>query len=236
MTNGSSSISYQLYVDSGYSTLFQYPGSDVVHITYVESTGSSWNTTIYAKILSAASNLPPGTYTDTYTTSSQAAIASDSTPTYTAANECTGNSGAHFYSTLNFTVSVIVSPSCSITAGSVNFGTAGLLTNTVDASGTISVTCTSTTPYNILLGNGQNYQGGFEGKRGMALNGATILYNLWQDSARSSYWGSTVGTDTVAGTGTGSAQPYTVYGRVYGSQTTPATGTYTDTVVVTVSY
>ncbi|MCE3520182.1 spore coat protein U domain-containing protein, partial [Escherichia coli] len=35
--------------------------------------------------------------------------------------------------------------------------------------------------------------------------------------------------------GSGAAQPYTVYGRVP-VQTTPAPGTYTDTITVTVTY
>ncbi|EEF26199.1 conserved hypothetical protein [Ricinus communis] len=40
---------------------------------------------------------------------------------------------------------------------------------------------------------------------------------------------------TVAGTGTGNAQLLTIYGRVP-PQTTPSSGTYTDTVVVTLTY
>jgi spore coat protein U-like protein len=48
-------------------------------------------------------------------------------------------------------------------------------------------------------------------------------------------WGNTVGTDTVAATGSGAAQSYTVYGRIT-AQTTPAPGTYTDTITVTVTY
>jgi spore coat protein U-like protein len=39
----------------------------------------------------------------------------------------------------------------------------------------------------------------------------------------------------VSGTGIGSSQNYTVYGRVQ-AQTTPAPGTYTDTITVTVTY
>ncbi len=48
-------------------------------------------------------------------------------------------------------------------------------------------------------------------------------------------WGNTIGTDTVAGTGTGSNQSLTVYGRVP-VQSTPVGATYTDTVIVTVTY
>ena len=48
-------------------------------------------------------------------------------------------------------------------------------------------------------------------------------------------WGNTVGTNTIAGTGSGGSQSYTVYGRVP-PQTTPAAATYTDTITVTVTY
>ena len=48
-------------------------------------------------------------------------------------------------------------------------------------------------------------------------------------------WGNTVSTDTVAGTGNGSGQSYTVYGRIP-AQTTPAPGNYADTITVTVTY
>ncbi|HEY2977511.1 MAG TPA: spore coat protein U domain-containing protein, partial [Burkholderiaceae bacterium] len=40
----------------------------------------------------------------------------------------------------------------------------------------------------------------------------------------------------VTGTGNGSPQPHTVYGRVPAQATTPAPGTYTTTITVTVTY
>ncbi len=43
------------------------------------------------------------------------------------------------------------------------------------------------------------------------------------------------GTVTVSGTGTGSAQNQTGYGRVP-PQATPAAGTYTDTITATVTF
>jgi spore coat protein U-like protein len=43
------------------------------------------------------------------------------------------------------------------------------------------------------------------------------------------------GIDTVAGTGNGSAQTLSVYGRI-APQTTPAPGAYADTVNVTVTF
>ena len=58
---------------------------------------------------------------------------------------------------------------------------------------------------------------------------------LYSNSGRTVVWGNTVGTNTIAGTGNGSVHNLTVYGSVP-AQTTPAAGTYTDTITVTVTY
>jgi spore coat protein U-like protein len=62
-----------------------------------------------------------------------------------------------------------------------------------------------------------------------------ITYELYRNSARTQRWGNTLNTDTVTGTGNGNIQNLSVYGRVP-AQTTPNAGTYTDVVVVTVTY
>jgi spore coat protein U-like protein len=41
---------------------------------------------------------------------------------------------------------------------------------------------------------------------------------------------------TLGATGSGTAQAVTVYGRVFSGQTSVPTGSYSDTVAVTVSY
>jgi spore coat protein U domain-containing protein, fimbrial subunit CupE1/2/3/6 len=116
----------------------------------------------------------------------------------------------------------------------VNFGSSGPIQSNVDAAGTVTVQCTSSTPYAVAL-NGGNAGASDPTKRKMTRGAETITYGLYQNSARSQPWGSTTGTNTVGGTGAGSNQSLTVYGRV-ASQTTPSPGTYTDSVVVTVTY
>ena len=58
---------------------------------------------------------------------------------------------------------------------------------------------------------------------------------MFRDAGRTQNWGNTVGTDTLAGTGNGSSQTLTVYGRLPGSQTLNV-GSYTDTVVATIDF
>lgn len=63
----------------------------------------------------------------------------------------------------------------------------------------------------------------------------TLNYSLFQESGRTTVWGNTVNTDTVADTGTGVDIVYTVYGRIPAGQVVN-TGVYTDTVTVTVTF
>jgi spore coat protein U-like protein len=134
--------------------------------------------------------------------------------------------------TTTFTVTATVQATCLISATSLAFGT---YTGTqVDATSTITVTCTNTTPWNIGL-NAGTAPGATVTTRQMLNGAATLNYALFRDAARTLNWGNTVGTDTLAGTGTGVAQPETVFGRVAGSQF-PAPGGYADTITATVTF
>lgn len=66
-------------------------------------------------------------------------------------------------------------------------------------------------------------------------NAAGCFRLFFSNSGRTTNWGNTVGTDTVAGTGSGVAQTLTVYGQIPASQFVRS-GSYTDTVVATVTY
>jgi len=135
----------------------------------------------------------------------------------------------------SFNVQVTIAATCTvISATALNFGTQGVLTAAVNQTSAITVTCTNTTPYNIGLDKGLN--GSSVTSRQMKSGaGANINYSLYSNAGMTSNWGQTVGTDTVAGTGNGSGQAYTVYGQIP-AQTTPAAAAYTDTITVTVTY
>ncbi|KAG1165703.1 hypothetical protein G6F35_018628 [Rhizopus arrhizus] len=63
-----------------------------------------------------------------------------------------------------------------------------------------------------------------------------LTYELYRDSARSLRWGNTLNVDTVGGTGSGSAQQLTIYGRVPPVTGQPPAGAYNDLVQVTITY
>ena len=135
----------------------------------------------------------------------------------------------------SFNSTVTIQANCQVVStNTLNFGTQGLLAANTDASATFAVQCTNSTAYNIGLDAGTTV-GGTVATRLMTSGSATVSYKMFSDSGRATNWGNTVGTDTVSGTGNGSSQTLTVYGRVP-AQTTPAAATYTDTVTVTVTY
>lgn len=137
--------------------------------------------------------------------------------------------------TTTSTPEIALAPTCTIdSAPTLNFGNLGILAANVDRSSTIQITCTDAAPYNIGLDSGIG-SAATAATRQMTSGSAVVNYSLYSDSAHTTLWGSTVGTDAVAATGNGTGQSYTVYGRVP-PQTTPAPGTYTDTVTVTVTY
>ncbi len=135
--------------------------------------------------------------------------------------------------TTTFAVTATIQATCLVSATPMAFGT---YTGTqTDSTSTVSVTCTNTTTYNVGLNAGLA-TGATVTTRSMTGPGSALLhYALYSDSARSVNWGNTIGTDTVAGTGNGSAQAITAYGRVAGSQY-PAPGSYADTITATVTY
>lgn len=138
--------------------------------------------------------------------------------------------------TTSFTVSATVLASCSVSATNLSFGnyTPSSGSN-LDATSTVSVTCTNGQTYTIAL-DGGSVAGDVTARTMSDGSAHTLGYSLYSDAGHTTAWGDgTGGTSTVAGTGSGAQQDATVYGRIAASQYSAA-GTYTDTVTVTLSY
>lgn len=135
--------------------------------------------------------------------------------------------------TTTFNVTATVQATCTVSASPLGFGTYQAVD--IPATTTISVTCTNTTPYGVGLDAG-TFSGATVTTRKMSGPDANGLpYFLYQDSGHSTNWGNTKGTDTVAGTGNGSAQTLTVYGDLPANEFVKP-GSYTDTITATVYY
>ena len=155
---------------------------------------------------------------------------------------CVGGPAVATTATSTFAVSLTIVATCVINStATLAFGSLGVLGGiggaaNNDATTTVAVQCTDTTPFDIGLDTGTT-TGGSTTTRKLLNTGsaATVNYTLWQDAGHSTNWGNTVATDTLGDTGNGASVTYTVYGRIP-PQTTPAPGTYADTVTVTVTY
>ena len=136
--------------------------------------------------------------------------------------------------TANMPVQIIIQNACEITLAPtlLDFGTHGVLSANIDSSSVLTVTCTTGALYDIGLNGGAS---GDINARTMTNGTDFVGYQLYQEAARTTVWGNTVGTDTATKVGTGTVQQFAVYGRVP-PQPTPSAGTYLDTVTVTVTY
>ena len=140
----------------------------------------------------------------------------------------------------SFQVNATVISACTVSGALLNFGSAidPLATAVpLDASSTLTVTCTNTTPYAVALNAGVNAGGASAfASRAIKHGSYSLAYQLYTDTGRSTVWGDgTSSSSTSAGTGTGSTQTLTIYGRIP-SLSGSVPGTYTDTVTVTISY
>lgn len=139
--------------------------------------------------------------------------------------------------TTTFGVSATVADSCNVTATALGFGSYDPIGATdLDATTTIDVTCSNGTAYDVGLNAGTTTGATVTTRQMQHSTSGTLNYSLFSDSARSANWGDAGGTDVVADTGTGAAKTHTVYGRIPSGQSTSPTGSYSDTITVTVTY
>lgn len=138
----------------------------------------------------------------------------------------------------SLSVNATVTATCSVGTTAVAFGNVNVLSGSnVDATGGLSVTCTSGTAWSAAADAGAG-TGATLATRKMANGLNTLNYVLYTDSGRSSVWGDGLlgATSTYSGTGNGAAQASTIYARVPSGQSSLPAGSYADSVTVTVTY
>lgn len=151
----------------------------------------------------------------------------------------------------NLGIQIIIGPGCTVnnsssaagtnTFGSISFGTYPSLANAIigqsvgaSAGSSFGINCATGTTYSVALNSGTAATGN---QRRMSGGGDFIPYNLYKEAARTNLWGdNSNGATPLTGTGSGANQEIVVYGRVPSQVTTPPAATYTDTVLVTVTW
>ena len=233
MTGGISQLNYQLYSDPGRSVVWGShvssppPAPPGFSLTPSNFSSVSGTATIFGSVAGGQGTARVLLYTSDFSGSR-----TDIHYFYSAGNDCTTGEGSS--ASAPFQVRATVAANCLLTILDIDFGAQQVISGNIDATGQVSVKCTPSTPYTVSLGNGTTGTG--PAARRMVKAGVGITYGLYRNAARNQVWGdATTPGSTVAGSGSGVAQPLTVYGRVP-PQATPSPGVYNDTVVVTVTY
>jgi spore coat protein U-like protein len=240
-TSGANTLAYNLYSNSTASTIWGSRASgtyapvtvDVPLTIQLGTVTGSATVPIYGRVAAGQSTLAMGTYTSIFSGAAQAEM------TYQQnllgnVNCATLTAGS---TPLSFNVTANVINDCTLNATNINFGSTGVLNTTLSATGTLSVACTNNDAYSISLSAGGG-SGASVADRRMTRSGGSdqVRYQLYQNASYTTPWGDgTGGTSTFGGTGSGGNQAFTVYGRVL-PQTTPTAGSYTDTIMATITY
>lgn len=233
MLSGANTLTYGLFSDAARtipwgSSLWAGGGANAVLINFpgLPLLGGqvTETATVYGRVYSGQQTVVAGSYLSTFSSTNAEIMWPVSS------SSC---SGFFATATTSFNATATVPTTCTVAANNLNFGTVGVLAANTDATTALSPVCTNGTPYNVGLDKGLN--GSSVTTRQMKAGSALINYSLFSNSGRTTNWGNTVGTDTVSGTGTGTAQSLNVYGRIP-PQATPSPATYNDTIVVTLTY
>jgi len=232
MKSGTNSLTYGLFSDSGRTTpwgssFWAAAGASAVAVDFPLFVGTSTMTrTIYGRIYAGQQSAIAGSYLSSFS-------GIDAQINYGLLSLISCNLLSQVANSA-FNVTAAVATTCRITTNDLNFGTIGTLTSAMDNSTTLSASCTNNTPYTIGLDGGLSAATD-PTQRKMMKTPEFVIYGLYRDVARTLPFGNTIGVNTLAGTGTGLAQSVPVYGRIP-SQPVPSPGTYTDTIVVTLTY
>ena len=133
-------------------------------------------------------------------------------------------------------VSATVTNSCGVANAVLNFGTVSPSAGArLSASTNILVTCTLGTSFSVALGDGLYVTAGQRRMKG-TVGGGYLSYELYQDTAGATRFGSTTGQTVTGQSGLGTAaNMIPVYGSVLSGQSASADA-YADTVPITVTY
>ena len=241
LTTGSNTLKFRLFRGTS-GTVWGSNGNAAVPNPFTDTmtiprrSSITRSTTMRGELLALQGTAPAGQYTDNFG-GIHTSITLSSNQGSSVPSTCNGSSSGNF----PFVVNATVAKSCLVTADPLNFGSIDGLPGmgNKDQTSTINLTCSASTAYQVGLSplNGSTAgAGAMAPTGGVPGNTDTVPYRLYRDAARSIPWGNVLNNNTLTGTGTGTAEALTVYGRVLGSSVNVRPDSYRDTVTVTVTY
>lgn len=124
---------------------------------------------------------------------------------------------------------------CTITASPMNFGSLFGVTGAARTTATIGLRCTPNVAYGVELDYGLNQQG--QNRRMFNPVGNRYLrYRVFADAAYSQQWDDRPRRQVSGNTGPTGLVTLTAYGEIPSVTNLAASGSYSDTVVVTVAF
>ncbi len=236
LTQGATLMNFNIYRSNGVGQVWgSYTWSassrpPAISVSLNSSGTGSASQTMFGRLANQQGTLPTGTFSSVFS-GAHTQIDYGYAPGFTC-----GSTLSSRVQNVPFLVRTTNNSSCTITATDLNFGSQANLDAQILASNSIQVNCTSGAQYEIGLNNGISGGASPLARRMTSISTpASISYGIYRDAARSQVWGSTSGVNTVSGVGTGTNQVITSYGLVP-VQPTPGAYTYTDTIIVQVTY
>lgn len=230
MTQGTETVPYNLYVNNGVgqvwgSYVWPYtPRPPAMSVTLSGNGTGTTQRTLFSRLSGA--NVSPGLYTSVFS-GGHTLFDYGYAPGFTC-----GATTSSRAVRVPFTVQVNNISECRVTTTALDFGALNDLNALVDATNTITVNCSKGVRYTVGLNNGSS---GSTNPAARRMRSATttdsVTYGIYTNANRTSVWTA----NSVSDNSNGSQRTYTGYGRIP-VQVTPASGAYSDTIVVTVTY
>ncbi len=134
--------------------------------------------------------------------------------------------------TANMAVTANIGGTCTVGGANVSFGTY-VSTAASTATGSITVTCSNGTNAVVSLNQGNNNNRASSFATRALNNGGNYLgYDVYTDNTYATVW-NTANTQPIASTG--APVTLTAFGRIPSGQN-PATGSYNDTITISVAF
>jgi spore coat protein U-like protein len=138
-----------------------------------------------------------------------------------------------------FGVSATVDVACTVSGSALAFGSFNVLSGSnVDATSALTAKCTNGSAYTVGLNAGLGSSATVSTRKMTHATDTTktLNYSLSTVASGGTNWDDIGGASVASGTGNGTDQSITVYGRVPTGQTSPIVGAYNDTITATINF
>ena len=235
-STGTDTIPIQMCIDSACATELQQNGSYRWNSASLLALGNSLNFNIPLYFRTVPGQVVAA---GLYTTIITLTVSYNVCAGISALGACVGTLHTSTGTAMQFTVNLNLTNDCTtITAPNVSFGSEPLVGSFSTVQQTSNVVCSKGSTFTVGLSNGSYYSGT---TRQMASGTNRLAYDIYKGTTTTTRWGPT-GTDRWSSASATSlnadlvTRNFTYTAQILTTQNTPAAGSYTDSVVVDLSF